>query len=255
MGISDYLCLFMIYSAYGWVYESILAIVKDGKWDARGFLYGPVCPIYGVGAVSISLLARALPGEKPPAMWLLFVIGALGSIVLELFTSLLLEKLFHAVWWDYSEFPLNYQGRVCLYSALAFGVAAVFVVYILAPFTEGIVLGFNPLAKEIASYLLLAVFMADLTLTVSVLTNFQRVVSRMEDSFNERMGNLVEKAKGARSKIPVPPFGELQQMALRRVQAFRFPTISRERLSRLLNEWRRRKSDGDGGEDEHTGED
>ena len=245
----------MIYSAYGWVYESVLAIFKDGKWDERGFLYGPICPIYGVGAVGISLIAKAMPGEQPPAMWLLFVIGALGSIVLELSASLLLEKLFHAVWWDYSEFPLNYQGRVCLYSALAFGTAAILVVYYLAPFTEGIVLRFDPLARDIASYLLVAVFMADLTLTVSVLTNFERVVIRMEDSFNERMGNLVEKARGARSRLPVPPFGELQQMALRRVQAFRFPSISKEKLTKLLNEWKRRRTDGDEETEDRAGKD
>ena len=88
----------MIYSIIGWVYESTICSIGHRKLINRGFLNGPYCPIYGTGAVLV----------------LLFFAGALVTCSLEYLTSWLMEKLFHARWWDYSKRKFNIGGRVCL---------------------------------------------------------------------------------------------------------------------------------------------
>ena len=193
MIVSRYVCLFIIYSFMGWIYESIFCTVKGGKWENRGFMYGPVCPIYGTGAAAISLVVH-FAGDRNyvPAVWQLFVIGVVGSAVLEFVTSWVLEKLFHARWWDYSNWPLNWNGRISLFSSLGFGAASLLVVYVIAPFTENAVDHVSPIATEVLALCFLAVFVSDLTLTVSALYHFEQVVIRFEDSFNSSMDTLVE---------------------------------------------------------------
>ena len=107
---------FIIYSFFGWVYESLWASFNERQWVNRGFLSGPVIPIYGFGAVSFVLL---LSDINNPAY--IFILGMLIASILEYFTSWAMEKLFHARWWDYNHYPFNLNGRICLYGALLFG--------------------------------------------------------------------------------------------------------------------------------------
>ena len=115
---------FVIYSLIGWVYESILCSVAGKKLVNRGFLNGPVCPIYGTGAVVVVFALSSL-ADKPV---LLFLTSAILTTTLEYLTSWLMEKLFHARWWDYSQRFLNIHGRVCLRGFVAFGAMSVLVV-------------------------------------------------------------------------------------------------------------------------------
>ena len=122
MCVSKYVCLFLVYSFLGWIFESAFCTTKSGKWENRGFLYGPIVPIYGTGAVAISLIVRLPVGRGvvlSPA--LIYIISVIGSAILEYATSWILEKLFHALWWDYSKLPLNILGRVSLFTSLGFG--------------------------------------------------------------------------------------------------------------------------------------
>ena len=107
---------FMIYSVVGWIYESILCSVAQKKFINRGFLNGPYCPIYGSGAVLVILVLGKLTNP-----FLLFFAGALLTCSLEYLTSFVMEKLFHARWWDYSKRKFNINGRVCLIGAVVFG--------------------------------------------------------------------------------------------------------------------------------------
>ena len=141
MWLSRYFVMFALYSVLGWVYESTFCTIKEGKWENRGFLYGPIVPIYGVGATGITMVYDALQNYAGYSLnwWQVFLIGYLGSIVLEFGTSWVLEKLFHAVWWDYSNMPFNLQGRVCLPCSLGFGAAGLLVIYGLYPLMNRIV--------------------------------------------------------------------------------------------------------------------
>lgn len=189
MWISKYFVYFVIYSFMGWIYESIFCTIKNGKWQNRGFLYGPVCPIYGVGATLITFIIDEMNvcGWSTPAWWQIFLIAFLGSIVLEYVTSYLLEKLFHAYWWDYSDIPFNIHGRVCLPASIGFGVAGLVVVYGIAPFIRKITGWISPSWMEVMSLLFMAVVAADITLTVSALTNFEHNVIALENALNQHM--------------------------------------------------------------------
>ena len=112
---------FFIYSFAGWCIEVCCAAIQKRKFVNRGFVNGPLCPIYGSGAV---LFAIFLP-ELKEAPFFLFLAGAILASILEFTTGALLEKLFHRKWWDYSNIRWNYEGYVCLPFSLGWGVCAV----------------------------------------------------------------------------------------------------------------------------------
>ena len=202
MWVSRFFVWFVVYSCMGWLYETLYCTVKSGKWANRGFLYGPMCPIYGVGALGISAVYEHLrwEGGGDPAWWQIFVIAVLGSVVLEYSTSWLLEKMFHAYWWDYSDSPLNINGRVCLPASLAFGVAGLVVVYLVYPVVHRMTAGLTGPARELVSLILMAYMAADATLTVSALTGLEENVAAVEESVNRQMevfvGAFQEKLAG-----------------------------------------------------------
>ena len=119
---------FVLYSFIGWIYESILVSVMERRLVNRGFLNGPLCPIYGAGA---ALAIALLHNMHNPIM--IFLISAIGASVLEYVTSWAMEKMFHARWWDYSDYRFNLQGRICLLGALVFGIAGVAIIDIIQP--------------------------------------------------------------------------------------------------------------------------
>lgn len=112
---------FLVYSFAGWLYEStICALANYGRFANSGFLLGPCCPIYGTGALACWFLLRGIPGVVAQ-----FVAAALVCSVLEYSVGAMLERLTGARFWDYSKFPFNIKGRVCLYGAMLFGAGAV----------------------------------------------------------------------------------------------------------------------------------
>lgn len=129
MLLLEYLFLwFLFYSFAGWVYESILVSVSERRLVNRGFLNGPVCPIYGCGAVLAIMLLHDL--RNPFAV---FLISSIGACILEYVTSWGMEKLFHARWWDYSHRRFNIQGRICLLGAVVFGLLGVLITDVIQP--------------------------------------------------------------------------------------------------------------------------
>lgn len=193
MIVCRYVCLFILYSMMGWVFESFLCTVNGKKWENRGFLYGPSIPIYGAGATAATILLseterRGIALEP----WQVFLISVLGSAVLEYTTSWTLEKLFHAMWWDYSDLPFNLNGRISLFTSLGFGIAGLVIFYGIAPVTTGFVTSLHPVFIEFLALFLLAVFTSDLTLTVTALIRFDKIVTRMEDHFNRNMESIVD---------------------------------------------------------------
>ena len=200
MFLSVYFIDFVVFSFIGWIYECTYCTCKTKHWQNRGFLFGPVCPIYGSGAVAAMMVFGLLPqfsAENTP-IWEVFLVCAAGSAVLEFGTSWILEKLFHAVWWDYSGMPLNVQGRICLPATLGFGVAGVLIVRFLLPFMRGLHQDAHPIANEAAALILMAVISADLALTVASLTRLLARMEAIQHDFNEHMeeGYQIAQAEG-----------------------------------------------------------
>lgn len=187
MVISLYFICFIIFSFMGWIYESIYCTFRTHHWDNRGFLFGAICPIYGAGGIIATLIFNVIFKHREAEIWQIFLICMFGSAILEYLTSYVLEKLFHAMWWDYSNAPLNIKGRVCLPASIGFGIAGIFVVKYISPFVFGIFDDVPPLAIEAAAMIFIAFLGADLALTVSGLTQLIKKLEEMETEFNGRM--------------------------------------------------------------------
>jgi uncharacterized membrane protein len=200
MIIAQYFVEFIFYSFLGWVWESIYCTINEKKWADRGFLFGPICPIYGSCVVAASMVFSIFPVLRSPEfpIWGIFILCVIGSAIAEFGTSWVLEKRFNARWWDYSHIPLNIQGRICLPVSLAFGAAGVLVVKFLIPFMEGIHEAVNPLIYEIIALVFALMFGADFALTEASLSALLKDVKEMHDS-------LVEKYQAGYEKLAAAP--------------------------------------------------
>ncbi len=128
--IKLYFLLFLIYSFMGWCMEVCVSLVTRKKFINRGFLIGPYCPIYGWGAILITLLLSYFT-DKPI---LLFFMAILICGTLEYLTSFFMEKIYHLRWWDYSNKKFNINGRVCLDTIIPFGILGTTIMYVTNPF-------------------------------------------------------------------------------------------------------------------------
>lgn len=171
--IYEILWMFLIYACMGWCLEVAYCGLNSGKFVNRGFLNGPVCPIYGVGGVMIILCLTPL--EKN--VWLLFIGSVLVTSLIELVTGFALEKIYHARWWDYTDQPFNIGGYICLKFSLAWGVAGIFLMKIIHPAVCGIIRICPKILGVILLIFFLAIFAADCIITfVSV----NKLSKRME---------------------------------------------------------------------------
>lgn len=121
--------LFIIYSFIGWILEVLCSLHLKHRFINRGFLYAPLCPIYGAGGILAVTLLEPFSGN----LLQLAVFGMIYSNALEYATSWGMEKLFHKRWWDYSKSKFNVNGRVCLLNTIVFGLFAVFIVRVFQP--------------------------------------------------------------------------------------------------------------------------
>ena len=199
MLIAQYFVEFMFYSFLGWVWESIYCTAKEKHWQDRGFLFGPYCPIYGSCVVAAEIVfGHLIPGGMENMSFLtIFIISYIGSAIAEFGTSWVLEKRFHARWWDYSEMPLNIQGRICVPVSICFGVAGVFCVKVLIPFMSGLHDTIPGLFYEGAAMVLAMIFGADYALTEASLNALLKRMEEYKADFNERAQETYEKISEA----------------------------------------------------------
>ena len=121
--------LFLIYSFLGWCAEVIFVVLDTHSFDNRGFLRGPVCPIYGFGIILVVSCLNPLAGT-----WIrLFFASVALTTALELVVGIFLKKVFHHEWWNYDEFRFNLGGYICLRFSLLWGLGCLFVVKLLHP--------------------------------------------------------------------------------------------------------------------------
>ena len=195
-----FLWIFFIYAFLGWCTEVSYAALVTGKFVNRGFLNGPVCPVYGFGVVIV--LAGLSPLEDN--LLLLFLGSVVLTSALEWLTGFVLEKLFHQRWWDYSDQPFNLSGYVCLRFSVAWGFACLFVVKLLHP-TVLLFIRLIPRPLGLALLVLLGGVMAvDLTATVSSIVKLNRrleqideLAARIKEASNEFGENLAERVLDA----------------------------------------------------------
>ena len=183
-----YFLLFMIYSFFGWVMEMIVCSIYDKKIVNRGFLIGPYCPIYGCGCILIiSLLFKY---RSDPITLVIMAILICG--LLEYFTSYIMEKLFKARWWDYSNKRFNINGRICLETLVAFGALALLLTYIINPFFVGIIDGFSNVLLIVLAMILLVIFIVDMSISLKVISGFKKVARSVNKDNTEEITKKVK---------------------------------------------------------------
>ncbi len=192
--LSRYFVLFIIYSFIGWIYETCYCTIHEKAWENRGFLYGPCIPLYGVGATLAQIIFVDLPfvHSKSPSYLTIFLGCAIGSFFLEYGTSYILEKRFHARWWDYSDLPLNINGRVCLIFTCCFGIAGIIVTQFIVPPIVSLIVIIPQIVIELLALIFMFLFGMDMALTVSALTTFAKDFERINEQINSQMAERVE---------------------------------------------------------------
>ena len=159
-----YFLLFITYSFIGWIIEIIDRFKVNKKIVNRGFLIGPYIPIYGSCAIVMVLLLHSV---KSPTI--LFLSCILIASIGEYLTSYIMEKVFHARWWDYSDYKFNLNGRICLINCLGFGVLGFILIKYLNNFLYNIYSNFSIITINILFYTLITIFIIDLIVSFNVI--------------------------------------------------------------------------------------
>lgn len=195
MSFPSVVILFVSYSFIGWAVETVYCSVLSRKFIYRGFLIGPVCPIYGFGALSIIFILS--PFEGSPLLVLLFAIIITSAI--EYFTSVLLEKLFKKSWWDYSRHKFNINGRVCLQMSAVWGLLAMLLLYVIHPLLKGLLFRMPDTSAQPAALILLLIIGTDLILSVRDALHFNREMLKLTELAGriERKKDEITSAVGA----------------------------------------------------------
>lgn len=181
---------FMIYSFVGWSCEVIYCSIGNKKFINRGFLYGPICPIYGCGAIIVILVLQPLKNN----LILLFFATMILTSALEYFVSWLLEKAFDTKWWDYSHYQFNLHGRICLLNSVLFGVMGILAVKYVNPIVFSFISIFNVFWTKVLAISFLTLFSIDLIFTLKSMIDF-RVYLKKFETFIHYLKKKVEQEK------------------------------------------------------------
>lgn len=156
--------------------EIIVCSIRAKKIVNRGFLIGPYCPIYGFGALSIIILLKKYMNDYV----VFFVMSIIVCSALEYLTSLFMEKIFKARWWDYSNKNFNINGRICLINSIAFGVIATVIMYFVNPEINMIISKIPENTLEIISIILFIIFVVDYVVSSKLMLSFKDTLSKVK---------------------------------------------------------------------------
>ena len=237
------LTYFVIYSFLGWVLESIVRTICERKIINTGFLIGPFCPIYGFGAIIMILF---LDGFKNNILFLFFI-SVIALTLWEYVVGLLLEKLFHTKYWDYSNHKFNYKGRICLTNSIAWGILGVLFIKYIHPFIIQILSYIDFKYVEIIACIISFILLVDAIISVIKVKNIKTTLEKIEDineqikqklldlkdkekiSTNDNIQNLINNLKMRRDRT----MRRLYRRAYRLKKAF--PAIDTKEFTEILN--------------------
>ena len=185
---------FMVYGFAGWLWEStVCAMLNHGSFSNSGFLLGPCCPIYGVGALLCWFALRGI--ESVPAQFL--AAGALCCCV-EYLVGVILEVTTHARFWDYSDMPLNFQGRICLYGFLMFGAGCVLICRVVEPALLGLLASMPVWVVRVLAAAALVTLAVD---AVASMASFRRLSDSLEELRSELADRINDSLKDASDSL------------------------------------------------------
>ena len=243
--VENWFLWFLFYSIVGWVWEVIICSIPQKKFINRGFLNGPYCPIYGWGAC---LDVAILGGIQQ--WWLIFILSVVLTGVLEYATSYIMEKLFHARWWDYSNRKFNINGRVCLLGMVIFGVFSVLLLKFLHPAVAHVTSLIPPVAKHIIFAVTAAGFLADNIITFVGIGGLAKKAKALAESIKTRYAQFAEESQQkAASAAALRDFARRGLNAQERRVLHAFPklrsTFNKDMFARLRDALAKRKNAAD----------
>lgn len=183
--LHKWLLLFYLYCFIGWIWESCYVSLKKHKWINRGFLKGPLLPIYGSGAVVVLISTLTVENN----LLLVFMIGMISATILEYITGVAMEKLFHVRYWDYSKEPFNINGHICLISSLAWGVFSVLLVTFVNPNIERLVIIIPNGISEVISYIITVFITIDAVQSFNEAMDLKKILIKFTER-NDAINNI-----------------------------------------------------------------
>ena len=186
--------IFALISFGGWVYETIYCSVVEGEFTKRGFLFGPTCPIYGIGAIAEWLVLGQISNPI-----IVFIIGGLLATVIEYSTGLFLERRFKKKWWDYSMFKFNLHGRICPQASAVFGAFSVTSVFVLVPTMLNILMIFSKHTVSVVAFIVVTLYFLDTV--ASLLWNGPTTHHKVEAAAQDASMKVEEAAQNASQKV------------------------------------------------------
>ena len=186
--------IFALISFGGWVYETIYCSVVEGEFTKRGFLFGPTCPIYGIGALAVWLVLGQISNP-----FIVFIIGGFLATVIEYSTGLFLERRFKKKWWDYSMFKFNLHGRICPQASAVFGAFSVTSVFVLVPAMLNILMLFSRHTISVMAFIVVTLYFLDTV--ASLLWNGPTTHHKVEAAAQDASMKVEEVAQNASQKV------------------------------------------------------
>lgn len=191
--IEIYFLLFMSYAFLGWCMEVICKLIQTRKFINRGFLIGPYCPIYGWGAIAITVLLKRYTYD----ILVLFVMSMIVCSIIEYFTSYFMEKKYHARWWDYSNKKFNINGRICLETLIPFGILGVIIMYVTNPLLFYFFETIPQMILHIVTATLFIVFIVDNAISSNVIASINvegsKLIKDNTEEITERVKDVLRK--------------------------------------------------------------
>lgn len=218
--IEIYFLLFLSYSFLGWCTEVICKLIEKKKFINRGFLIGPYCPIYGWGAIAITLLLKKYINDPI----VLFIMAMVVCSILEYATSYILEKLFHARWWDYSKKRFNINGRICLETMIPFGILGCFISYVMNPFLINHIQSIPQITRHVIAGILGMGFLIDNIISIKIMSNVRTTTTQVTKDNTEEITKKVKEIllqKSILNRRLIHAFPKLEAIRKRRKEKIR----------------------------------
>ena len=186
----QWVLLFFLYCFLGWVWESCYVSVCRRQWVNRGFLHGPLLPIYGSGAILI--LFVTLPAEEN--LWLVWLLGMIAATALEYVTGDVMERLFKVRYWDYSKKRFNLNGHICLSSSIAWGFFSILLVRFLHPPVGRLLTSVPAFLVDPAALALTAAFTVDVVRSTQAALDLREILTRLTEE-NEELRRIAKRVE------------------------------------------------------------
>lgn len=210
----QWVAFFLIYCFIGWCYESLYVSIRHKRWVNRGFMRGPLLPLYGSGA--IVMLVVTIPFRDN--LLLTYLAGCVGATALEYVTGVTMEALFKVRYWDYSTRRFNFQGHICLEATLAWGAFTIIMTRFIHTPIEAFVLGLPQAVVSVITVFVSVLAVADFSVSFKTALDIRDVLVKLEEVRDEmermqkRMDVILAFAEDKREKVVHNTYERLDEL-------------------------------------------